>query len=131
MAATSGRKMLVKKADTTLMGVRTKTVTINGEPVDVTTDDDAGYRKLLSEAGQKSLDLSIEGIVKDDTLREAIVTGIDLMLEDIEVEYADGGTIAGDFFFTSLEQTGTYNESVTFTAEMQSSGEWTYTAPAS
>jgi len=36
--------------------------------------------------------------------------------------------LAGDFFLTSFEETGTYNEAVTFSASLQSSGDWTYTA---
>ena len=35
--------------------------------------------------------------------------------------------MAGDFFLNSLEETGPYNEAVTFTASLQSSGVFTYT----
>lgn len=126
MAAAKGRDLLVKQGSTVIAGIRTKGVSVNGEPIDVTTDDDAGYRTLLADAGTYSIDLSIEGVTKDDTLRALIMAGGSLMLTDITVEYPDGHTLAGNFFLASLEETGTYNEAVTFSGSLQSSGTWTY-----
>ena len=126
MAAAKGRELLVKKGSTVLAGVRTKGVSVNGEPIDITSDDDAGYRTLLNDAGTYSIDLSIEGITKNDTLRAIIMAGGSLMLTDITVEYPDGKGITGNFFLNSLEETGTYNEAVTFSASLQSSGTFTY-----
>lgn len=126
MAAAKGRELLVKKGSTVLAGIRTKGVSMNGEPIDITTDDDAGYRTLLNDAGTYSIDLSIEGITKNDTLRALIAAGGSLMLTDITIDYPDGKTLSGDFFLNSLEETGTYNEAVTFSGSLQSSGTWTY-----
>ena len=50
-----------------------------------------------------------------------------MMLTDITIEYPDGATLAGDFYLASVEETGAYNEAVTFSASLQSSGQWTYT----
>lgn len=126
MAAAKGRELLVKKGSTVLAGIRTKGVSMNGEPIDITTDDDVGYRTLLNDAGTYSIDLSIEGITKNDTLRALIAAGGSLMLTDITIDYPDGKTLSGDFFLNSLEETGTYNEAVTFSGSLQSSGTWTY-----
>ena len=127
MASSIGRDFVVKKAGTAIAGVRTKTVTFNGEPVDVTSDDDNGFRTMLSGAGQKSIDMSVEGLTKDDVLRGAALSGSSLLLTDVTVEYPNGDTISGDFFMNSLEETGTYNDAMTFTASFQSSGAFTYT----
>lgn len=127
MPAAKGRSMLVKKAATVIAGVRTKGVAFNGEAIDTTTDDDSGYRTLLTDAGTQSIDLSIEGITKDDTLRALVLAGGSLMLADITITYPDGAILAGDFFLNSLEETGTYNEAITFSGKLQSSGAWTYT----
>lgn len=127
MPAAKGRSLLIKKGSTVLAGMRTKGVAINGEPIDITSDDDSGYRTLLSDVGTLSVDLSIEGITKDDTLKALILAGgTSLMLTDITVEYPDGQSLAGNFFLTSLEETGAYNEAVTFSGSLQSSGAWTY-----
>lgn len=127
MASNIGRDFVIKKATTAIAGCRTKTVTFNGEPIDVTTDDDSGFRTLLGTEGQKSIDMSVEGLTKDDVLRQAALSGSSLLLTDITVEYPNGDSLSGDFFMTSLEETGTYNDAVTFTASFQSSGEFTYT----
>jgi TP901-1 family phage major tail protein len=127
MAASSGRELLIKKNDVVLAGVRTKTVTINGEPIDVTTDDDSGYRTLLGDPATRSIDLSVEGITKDATLRAIVAGGGSQMLTDITVEYPNGDEISGDFYLVSIEEAGEYQDAVTFTASLQSSGEYTYT----
>ena len=57
MAAAKGRSLLIKKGSTVLAGMRTKGVAINGEPIDITSDDDSGYRTLLSDVGTLSVDL--------------------------------------------------------------------------
>ncbi len=128
MAASKGRSLLIKRGSTVIAGVRSKGVAINNEPIDITSDDDLGYRTLLTEAGTMSIDLSVEGVSKDATLLTlAAAGGTGLMLTNVTVEYPDGGIIAGNFFLNSFENTGPYNEAVTFTASLQSSGAFTYT----
>lgn len=127
MPANIGRELLVKRGSTVIAGVRTKTVTFNGEPVDVTSDDDSGFRKLLAEVGQKSIDMSVEGVTKDNDLRSAALSGTSLLLTDVNIEWPNGDTLSGDFFMNSVEETGAYNDAITFTSSFQSSGEWTYT----
>nr|BDD44160.1 hypothetical protein 27 [bacterium] len=131
MAAYKGRKFLLKKDGTVLAGIRTKSFAVNGEPIDITSDDDDGFRKLLEEAGQYQLDISFDGIVKDDTLRAIILAGGSLMLSDITMEMPDQDPameLSGDFFLSDLEESGTYNEAVTFSGTLQSSGKWNYIA---
>lgn len=128
MAANVGRNLKLKTGSTVIAGVRTKGVSINGEPIDVTTDDDAGYRTLLAEAGQMALDISVDGITKDNELRAAMASDTTLTLTGASLEYPNGDTITGTFLLVSLEETGAYNDAVTFTASLQSSGQWTYTA---
>lgn len=128
MAANLGRNLLLKTSTTVIAGVRTKGVSVNKEPVDVTTDDDSGYRTLLSEAGQVSLDLSLDGITKDDELRASILGGTTMTLADVTLEYPNGDVLSfTEVMLTSLEESGAYNDAITFTATLQSSGEWTYT----
>ena len=128
MAAAKGRELLVKRGSTVIAGIRTKGVAFNGEAIDVTTDDDSGYRTMLSDAGTYSVDLSIEGITKDNDLRATVMAAGSLMLTDISIEYPNGDELSGNFFLTSLEESGTYNDAVTFSGSLQSSGTFTFTA---
>jgi predicted secreted protein len=128
MAATNGRELKILKNNVPIAGVRTKTVAIAGEPIDITSDDDLGYRTMLAEAGTYSIDLTVEGVTKDDVLRSVILTGGSLLLTDITIEYPDGSNIAGDFFLASVEDSGEYADALTFSASLQSSGAWVYSA---
>lgn len=127
MAASAGRELLIKKGVSVIAGVRTKTVTINGEPIDITSDDDSGFRTMLATAGLRSIDLSVEGVTKDSSLR-AIVAGVSSqLLTDISIEYPNGDTIDGDFYLVNIEESGEYQDALTFSASLQSSGPFTYT----
>lgn len=127
MSFNVGRKLVVKRGGTKVAAMRTKTVTVNNEAVDITSDDDSGYRKLLEEPGQKQIDMSVEGLMSDDALIDKAVNGTALV-EEYTIELPSGATIVGDFRFNNLELGAEYNAAITFTAEVQSSGEYTFTA---
>lgn len=127
MAASAGRELLIKKGVSVIAGVRTKTVTINGEPIDITSDDDSGFRTLLASAGLRSIDLSVEGVTKDATLRAIVAGSSSQLLTDITVEYPNGDTIEGDFYLVNIEESGEYQDALTFSASLQSSGAFVYT----
>lgn len=127
----NGRLMIVKKAAAAIAGVRTKTAAVNGAPVDITSDDDSGFRTLLDDPSIMSLDLTVEGVTKDDTLRAAIMAGAGLLLTDITLEFpgaaGEGGVVAGDFYLGALQETGAHDDAIVFSATLQSSGTFTYT----
>lgn len=127
MASQIGRKLKVKRAGTTIAGVRTKSVTVNNEPVDITTDDDSGYRTLLEESGTSSIDMSVEGLTQDDTLIDKASSG-GTLIEEYTIELPSGAKIVGDFRFNNLEVGAEYTDAITFTGEFQSTGSWTFTA---
>lgn len=128
MAAAIGRKLIVKRDGQVIAGLRSRTMTLNGEPVDVTTDDNDGAQTLLPEAGQVSFNISFSGVMKDDTLLEAHqAMGAAAVFEDLEIEFPSGATLTGSFFFSSLTVTGEYNDAITIEGEFQSSGLTTFT----
>lgn len=127
MAAAVGRLMTIARDGVVIAGVRTKTFTIANEPIDITSDDDEGYRTLLEEAAQTQIDTSVEGLLKDDSLIAVAANG-GTLIEECTLTLPSGATIVGDFRLNNVEIGGEYNNAVTFTAELQSSGEWTYTA---
>lgn len=108
-------------------GARGKTVTINNEPIDITTDGDDGFRTLLSDPATRSIDLSIEGVTKDTTLLSAATAGTPVLLSGYELRFEGIGVVASDFYLANVEYGAPYNEAVSFTASLQSSGEFTFT----
>ena len=127
MPANVGRNLKIKRGGTVIAAVRNKSLSMAGEPIDITSDDDSGFRTLLAEAGQRSIDMSVEGVTKDSVLRTAMLSGSSLLLTDITVEWPNGDGLSGDFFLNSLEESGAYNDAVTFSGSLQSSGEYTFT----
>lgn len=127
MSSQSGRKLLLKRDTAVIAGLRTKSMTVNNEPIDVTTDDDNGYRTLLEDSATKSIDISFDGLTKDETLIEHAVTGAGL-IEAYTIEFPYGGSITSDFRLNNLEISGEHEDAVEFSGELQSTGEFTYTA---
>lgn len=127
MPANVGRLLVISKNAVAIAGVRTKTITAGADPIDITTDDEDGYRTLLAEEGQRQLDMTVEGVLKDDVLRQILLNDGAAMLTDIEIAFPNGDTITGSFFLSSYEESGSYNDAITFTSSLQSSGQWTFT----
>lgn len=126
MAANVGRLMTIARGGGVIAGVRTKSFSIANEPIDITTDDDSGYRTLLEESAQRQIDASVEGLTKDDDLVAAALSGT-VLIDDCTITLPSGATITGDFRLNSVEIGAEYNNAITFTAELHSSGEWEYT----
>ena len=127
MPAYIGRQLTIARDGVNIAGVRTKSVTIGNEAVDVTTDDDTGYRTLLEDPAQKQVDLSVEGLMKDDELLEEAADGTTL-IKACTITFPSGATVTGDFRFNNLELGAEFNAAITFTAEVQSTGPYTFTA---
>lgn len=106
-------------------GVREKGITINGEPIDVTSDDDDGWRNLLTIPGQKQVDISLSGVTKSHALK-ADWFG-DNRTRAVVITYPDGDTLSGNFYLSEYSETGSYNDAVTFEATLMSDGVVTYT----
>lgn len=130
MAGASGRALTIDYDTTTLVGVRTKGYTITNDYVDVTTDDDDGWRTLLADPGLRSMEVTVGGISSDQKLI-AEITKVSITGETITIQLpTTTGTLAGLFMISSFEQTAEHDGAVEFTASFMSSGVITYTAGA-
>lgn len=126
MAATPGWQVTLKREGVLFAGARTKSLTINNEAIDVTTDDDEGFRTLMETPALKSIDMSIEGVTKDMDIIAKAAAGTTL-IETYRMDFVEFGTyIEGEFRLNNVQLGATYNDAVTFTAEVQSTGEYTY-----
>jgi predicted secreted protein len=122
MTAANGRAVLVAVGSTSLADeLRTKTVTFNGELVDVTTDGDAGWMETLDATfNQQSVTIALEGVLKTDTLPAIAFVGTKTTMT---ITIAGLFTLDGDFQFQSGFQIGApYNGEMTFSGTLQSSG---------
>jgi len=135
MAGFNGRALTIDWSTTTLVGVRSRSFNINNEYVDVTTDDDASWRKLLADPGLRSMEVTVGLIVSDEVLLNEIMTA-SITGETLDVNLPTGtasgittpGTLSGNFVVSSYEQTGEHDGAVEASVTFMSDGEITYTA---
>ena len=127
----AARRLLILQNGLPIAGVMQRSISINGEAIDITGDAANGWRMFDADVGLRSVDISVEGfsLDNDNTLRDMIMSpSPNLLLDNISIQYPNGDVMDGSFFFSSLEQSGASNEKLGFSATLQSSGEITITA---
>lgn len=116
-------------------GVREKSVTLGGAPVDITNDDSLGWQTLLDAPQINSLEISCSGVAVDDTLRADWFAGASIgsgrRMQPASFIYPDGGVISGTFYLSEYSETGNHDGEVTFEATFMSSGVAIYTPAGS
>ena len=130
MAIEKGSAFLLKIGDggtpvvfSTVAGLRTTQMAINGEAVNVTTKESGGWRELLSGAGVRSVSVAGAGIFTGSAA-EARVQGHALAgtLDDYELAFESGARMRGRFVVTRLDHSGDYNGERAYTLALDSSG---------
>lgn len=119
MAEILGRKVTVSVGGSVIATARTKNLTINNEAIDITSDGDDGIQRILAEPGQKSVELSLEGLYEGSSIMDIALNGT--LIQECILDY-DSYTLTGDFFLSSYSEGQPYNEAVTFSATLMSSG---------
>ncbi len=136
MAAQKGKDLLLKVDSTgagvftTVAGLRSRTLAVNAESVDITHAESAGqWRELLAGAGVKTARLTGAGVFKDAasdaTVRDYTFNGT---IRSWQVVVPDFGIIEGPFQITSLEFNGRYDGEVAFELALESAGQLSFTA---
>lgn len=127
MTADAGRTVgLYWGAPLTLSaGVREKGIKANGDPIDITNDDSAGWRTLIDKAGVNSIDISVSGVLVDTKLKADWFAGASASgrrMQALELRYPDNSKVAGTFYLQSYNDTGKVDDAITFEATFASSG---------
>jgi len=109
----------------TLGGLKSKTLTLNGEPVDVTNHGSAGYRKLLNGTGINSIDVAGDGVtVKIDSLKDILEFWVNRAQLTFRVSIKLGADnvvqITGPFAIASIEFSGENDKEVPYSISLQS-----------
>jgi len=133
-----GRTLLLKKNDVVLAGLRSASLSWSGESIDLTTGEDSGKRVLEALSAQEQIDISAEGLMKEEQIRTLVLGSASKMLTDITIEFpildtatnSTAATLSGNFRISSFEEGAPYNDAITFSISLESSEAWTYTAEA-
>ena len=134
MAEQKGSALLMKLGNsgspetfTTIGGMRSTSISINDETVDITNKDSGTARTLLANGGILSMSVSGSGVFTDSA-SEATLQGDmnQATLTNYQFIIPDFGTYTGAFQLTSLEYAGEYNGEVTYSFTFESSGAITF-----
>jgi len=137
MAAQKGLDVVVKMnvsgSQTTIGGMRSTSITLNDESVDITNKDSKGTRTLLAGAGVNSISISGSGVFTDDAGEVAVRAAFQAQqnttngtnaqtpaFETFEFTIPDLGAYTGKFQITSLEYAGEYNGEATYSMSFES-----------
>jgi TP901-1 family phage major tail protein len=130
MAAERGSAFLLKIGDgaatpafTTVAGLKTTQLSVNGDAVAITNKGSGGWRELLSGAGVRSVSVAASGIFTGSAA-EVRVRGLALDgdLEDFQLTFESGERMQGKFLVTRLEYAGDFNGERNYTLALESSG---------
>ncbi|MGE4043314.1 MAG: phage tail tube protein [Acetobacteraceae bacterium] len=136
MAAVSGKNLRISKGDgaspevfSVIGGARTDSLTLNNGTIDITNKDTNDFRRLLADAGVRSMDLSVTGIFTDTASENAIITAADeRSIDNYKIELTGVGIWQGAFIISSFQINGSHDGVVEYSASFQSSGDFTFTA---
>ncbi|KQM96668.1 phage tail tube protein [Sphingomonas sp. Leaf25] len=130
MAVEKGSAFLLKVGNgavpvvyTTVAGMRTTQLSINGEAVAVTSKDSGGWRDLLAGAGVRSVSVSAAGVFTG-AAAEVRIRGSALVgrIDDYRLTFEGGEMMTGRFLVTRLDYAGDYNGERSYTLALESSG---------
>ena len=140
MPAGKGSSFLLKDNSTgtpaTIGGLRSTSMTINGEAVDITTKDSNAFissgndkaRDLLQGGGVRSMTISASGVFTDSSTENNIRGfAFDGSINNYDLVFSDGSKISGAFLITSYERAGEFNGEETYSVTLESSNTITYT----
>lgn len=130
MPAEKGSAFLLKVGDgaaapvyTTVAGLRTTQVSINGESVVITNKGSGGWRELLSGAGVRAVSVSGAGVFTGSAAELRIkASALSGMLDDYELSFESGERLRGRFLVARLDYAGDFNGERSYTLALESSG---------
>ena len=130
MAAEKGSAFLLKIGDgagpptySTVAGLKTTQLSINGEVVVITNKSSAGWRELLPNAGVRSVSVSGAGVftgsAAETRLKANALAGT---IDDYQLSFESGERLQGKFLLTRLDYAGDFNGERSYTLALESSG---------
>ncbi|MBK8631382.1 MAG: phage tail protein [Sphingomonadales bacterium] len=130
MPAEKGSAFLLKVGNgatppvyTTVAGLRTTQMSINGEPVVITHKGSGAWRELLSGAGVRSVSVSGAGVFTGSTAETRIKSNaLAGILDDYELSFESGEKMQGRFLVARLDYAGDFNGERSYTLALESSG---------
>jgi predicted secreted protein len=120
MPAEKGSAFLLKVGDgaatpvySTVAGLRTTQMSVNGDAVVITNKGSGGWRDLLSGAGV------FTGSAAETRIKNNALSGV---VDDYELSFESGERLKGKFLVARLDYAGDFNGERSYTLALESSG---------
>lgn len=113
--------------DDPVLGIRSKTVNLIGEALDITSDDDDSFQRFLTEAPRQGISMTCDGIAKGAFVKRVAEASNVLALVDYTLEAPLVGTWRGDWVVSGVSLTGETDGIATFSATINSDGPLVFT----
>lgn len=111
----------------TVAGMRSTSLSLNNEMIDVTNKDNVPWRTLI-EGGVQSMSVSLAGVFKDHaTLQDMMTIAFAGGIRNFKLISGEGDSFTGAFKLSKLERAGEYNKEETYSISLESSGAITFT----
>jgi len=126
-----GRDLLLKVGDggttevfTTLGAARATTVSIENNPVDITSLNSKGFQELQIKGGVQEIEISVEGIFKDSAAEEILrAAAFNRSVKNYQLIFPNGEMIEGAFVISQYQREGSYNGLEVFSLKLLRTGE--------
>jgi TP901-1 family phage major tail protein len=130
MSAEKGSAFLLKVGNgseppvfSTVAGMRTTQMSVNGEAVNVTSKDSGGWRELLSGASVRSVSVAASGIFTGSAAEIRVKSNaLAGQVDDYELSFESGERLRGRFLVTRLVYSGYYYGERNYALSLESSG---------
>lgn len=116
--------------DENVLGVRSKTVNLIGEALDITSDDDDSFQAFLTEAPRQGISMTVDGIAKGDFIKAVAAAGNVLALVDYTLEAPLVGQWRGNWVVSGVAITGETDGIASFSATINSDEALVFTPAA-
>lgn len=134
MSAAAGKDFLLQSGDggspeafTTIGGLRSSAITINGENIDVTDQNSGQWQELLSGAGISKVSISGSGVFNNTANEQAAITHcINKTINNFQIIDGTGKAFKGGFKISKLERKGDYKGAQEYSMSLESSGVVSY-----
>ena len=136
MTAQRGKDLLLKLGDgevsetfSVIGGLRTKTLSLNAQTVDVThSQSTGGWRELLAGAGVRQASVSGAGVFLNDAAAESARSVFFASeVRNWQIVVPGFGTIEGAFLIANLDYAGEHDREASMALALESAGALTFT----
>lgn len=136
MPSQKGRDFLLKIGDqqspevfTAIGAARTNQMKINNSPIEDTSMQSDGIQSLIGDAGIQSMEVSVNGLFKDDAAEEVLRSvAFSGAARNFQLAFPNGDVFEAAFVIKDYTRGGSYDGLETFSATLLRSGAGTYTA---